>query len=653
MVLSVHAVEDKIFVRSFDECGLLTQDVYPIEEYPFALSQNPSGNEALKGMDDWYVYPTSNPKSSDRIFAPEFGFLADEDIDYLPNPPMVSFDTEQDTLNGETQSLSAVKGYAVDDFGVGSTPDTDDFAEEFGSQTMAIMTGYNIFDYDLPLVFRDAPPLEKRWRIRKKMVNFRYGTNTKQITVPYGLVDFVDLYLQVLRWDVENGGVLQSHDLKGVAEFFGYRRQGSTTWADAVANGDLERYEAYDIWQTAMLASRLLPVLLAQRWIPLRLTDIAVMGTGFKIETLFAWLYRECGWGVPPVNRKQDTYRGAYVFANPRIAIAPDRKVAKFDFVSMYPSIIINEDLYPKNDILMLYKPLVEFLREERLKAKKIKDFHHQTLQLMLKIFINSFYGYTGASFSFADTRVAETITATGRELVQHLQEILSAYGEILEVDTDGVLVWLRPDVDLKALEEKIAKVFDPYQIECEIYDGAIVIKQKNYILLKGGQRIYKGNSLRNRSDENAIGRLIEALIDCALWGEDITDGSLDDLLYQHLFHTPITDFIQKKRVGKFMRQHRSEVVEGAMDGQTVFVVKVKDGWKQYAEDMTIDDLDMVYYLNRLIKAVGRLGGKFEEYSKRMSKKKEQQLWADKYNIGLQILKRRSKVGNLFEPKTV
>ena len=168
----------------------------------------------------------------------------------------------------------------------------------------------------------------------------------------------------------------------------------------------------------------------------------------------------------------------------------------------------------------------------------------------------------------------------------------------------------------------------------------------KNYVLFRGDKPVViKGNSLRSRKDEPIVRSLIQTLL------KAITDGQLkdaDDLeavvidVIRGLVNDPSVDKLtQRYRVGKFLRQHRPELVEDKEDGEKVDMVKTIGGWS--LADVLEAPIDLPFYITKIITAVGRLGGWFEDWSNRHRKKAVLQALMDKHNIDIAITAKRAK----------
>lgn len=616
----------------------LMGDIITAGRFPHALSTRVVAYDddvVLEGDNEYGVW-TSHPDKYDRVYPHEFGaLLAMDDIAYAPSPMVNYIDLETTELWGDVELIA--DGYATFKSQLVCASIDEEPIETLDeiNEAETMIVGYNLFNYDLQVLKQKYGYVLGIHGF--KLTPFRYGGDVKDVEVPDGDREYIDLYLQTLRWDVENGGKLISFGLKDVVEQMGLReRQGAKEWVEA--HHDREAYIQYaleDILDTAALSDHLLPVLLAQTQIlPCRLTHIGVMGAGQKVDAILVGTYIKAKQSVPKPKRDEREIQGALVDAVPGVYRG---EIIKADFTSMYPSIIVNEHLVPKGDVLEVYPKWMSLLREKRVSAKKTNP----TLSAALKILINSFYGYTGSNFPFSDRDIANKITATGRELVQRLRSLLMQFGRHINTDTDGVLIEKTSDEDISTINDFINRELQPYQVELEVYDAALVIKKKNYILAKDGKiAVVKGNSLRNRSDEPFLQEWIQALLLKMLEGGELTEDELWAEIAHLLGKISPDNAFQRKRVGKFMRIHRAELVDGFEDGAKVDVVKTPDGWALRDKAQV---LDLPYYLQRIISAVGRFGGRYEDFSKRYNKKQALQQKLDELGIDIAITAKAKK----------
>ena len=155
-----------------------------------------------------------------------------------------------------------------------------------------------------------------------------------------------------------------------------------------------------------------------------------------------------------------------------------------FDVASYYPSIILQQGVFPKSlgkDFLTVFNGIVE----ERLVAKRAKD---KVTADTLKIVVNGTYGKLGSKYSvmYSPDLLAQT-TLTGQLSLLMLIERMEKVGaKVVSANTDGIVV-LAP----KALEPEIEQVvFDweldtSYELERNDYAALYSRDVNNYIAVK------------------------------------------------------------------------------------------------------------------------------------------------------------------------
>ena len=141
-----------------------------------------------------------------------------------------------------------------------------------------------------------------------------------------------------------------------------------------------------------------------------------------SLEVDVAGVPHSFGWGG--VHGARDKYMGEGFFIN-------------MDVASLYPSLMINYDLLSRSCNPRKFKDIVDL----RLKYKAEKN----PLQAPLKIVINGTYGASKDKFNpLYDPRQANRVCIYGQLLLLDLIEHLEPHCEIIQSNTDGVLVKLR-----------------------------------------------------------------------------------------------------------------------------------------------------------------------------------------------------------------
>jgi DNA polymerase elongation subunit (family B) len=162
---------------------------------------------------------------------------------------------------------------------------------------------------------------------------------------------------------------------------------------------------------------------------------------------MLAWSYKH-GLAIPQKESKTEFVGGL----SRLLKVGYSKNVLKLDFSSLYPSIQLVHDVFPKCDILGGMKAMLTYFRSERIKNKNLssewkdKDKKlsqkYDRLQLPLKIFINSLFGALSAPqvFHWGDMDCGEKITCTGRQYLRQMIKFFMKKGYTPTVlDTDGV----------------------------------------------------------------------------------------------------------------------------------------------------------------------------------------------------------------------
>ncbi|MFB0507373.1 MAG: DNA polymerase domain-containing protein [Thermodesulfobacteriota bacterium] len=404
-----------------------------------------------------------------------------------------------------------------------------------------IIEGHNIFNYDLDYISRRARmhgiPLDlgrdgRTARSRSSRVIIAERTINYSRWDIYGR-HVVDTFILALFYDVVTRE-LENFGLKEVAKHLNlaspertYLDGDQITWHFLHAPEKLHRYALDDVRETRAVSDLLSRSYFFQAQIfPFSFQNVVVRGNAAKIDALFIREYLRQGHAIPKLEGAR-SFAGGYtdIFYQ---GVA--RGVVYCDVRSLYPSLMLSEEIWPKKDELHIFARLLADLRDFRLRAKDMaaqatspeeRQFF-DTLQSTFKILINSFYGYMGhAQSHFSDFDQAERITARGRELLQSMIEWLGEKGcQVLEIDTDGIYFVPGTDIITERREEDLVKELSdsmPEGITVEYggrYKAMFSYKIKNYALLDyGGTLRIKGSGLRSRGLEKFQRVFLEEMI--------------------------------------------------------------------------------------------------------------------------------------------
>lgn len=332
----------------------------------------------------------------------------------------------------------------------------------------------------------------------------------------------VDTYFLVMSYDVFKRD-LRGYGLKAAARYFGFAPEGRTyvegDQIGRVWKTDPRRLLAYaldDAVETERLARHLSgSTFYLTQMVPMLYGQVARTGPAAKIEALFVREYLrrrhalpQSQWGSQALGGYTDVFytgvAGPIVYA---------------DVESLYPSIMLHYDVQPGTDHLDLFPTLLRRLTDLRFAAKdqmrtaatEEERGELDARQSSYKVLINSFYGLLGFSLAlFNDFAEADRVAATGQELLRQIIGLIRrAGGQVIEVDTDGVLFVPPPDVRGEQAERAfVRRLSDEMPAGIRIgFDGRframLSYKKKNYALLTYDGRLkFKGSSLVSRSIE-------------------------------------------------------------------------------------------------------------------------------------------------------
>ncbi|MBA4137659.1 MAG: DNA polymerase [Opitutus sp.] len=454
------------------------------------------------------------------------------------------------------------------------------FNEVFREMDPDVVEGHNLFKFDLDYL---------RQRCRRHKVPCAWGRfgmpaefRNSRLKIAERWLDFprcdlpgrtvVDTYLLVQLYDI-TAREMTSYGLKEAAIYFGVTPESGAgrTYIDGIGiqdefRRDRAKFLAYlgdDLRETKGVADVLLPTYFEQaRAFPMLLQDAALRGTAGKVDLLFLEEYYQARAACAT---PQDIagFEGGFTRSFQEGVF---KHVLHFDVASLYPSLLLHIGRNPKSDTLGVFIPLLQRLREYRLKYKLLaknaptaaERDEAQARQQTFKILINSFYGYLGFSGArFGDGELAAEVTRRGRELLQALIDEFGRLGcTILEADTDGIYLssaeYFEKPEGLLAQVQRIL----PAGIELEFdgrYDAMFCYKAKNYALAAGGEITLRGSALRSRGIEPFLKRLSDELIAYLLGVTDQTPAeTVKELREKITAHTlPVADLAKTEALSQ------------------------------------------------------------------------------------------------------
>lgn len=412
-----------------------------------------------------------------------------------------------------------------------------------------VIEGHNVYAFDLAYLMARCERYGVAFAIgRDGSVPriFRTSMRFAERSVDFPALDIVgrhviDTYLQVLSFDVFKRD-LPDYSLKTAARYFGLAsaqrtyidgRDIARVWCD-----DPERLIAYardDVRETERLARHLSgSTFYLTQMLPMSYGQVARTGPAAKIEALFVREYLRRRQALPhPAQGSQ--MAGGYTDVFVTGVVGP---IVYTDVESLYPSIMLTQDIHPRTDELGLFQAFLRRLTDLRLDTKRRMQAAAMpearsaldAQQSSYKILINSFYGQLGFRHAlFSDFEAADRVATTGQAILrQIITAIRQAGGSVIEVDTDGVFCippeTVRGETEEGAFVQRLHAALPP-GIRLS-YEGRfrkmLSYKMKNYALLAyDGTLRSKGSALVSRSTEPFGKRFMREVI-ALLLEEDI-----------------------------------------------------------------------------------------------------------------------------------
>lgn len=519
-----------------------------------------------------------------------------------------------------------------------------------------VILGHNILSYDLPYLDKNLSGLkwgrngskilfdEKPSKIRKdgsQQYEFHNATIHGR--------EIVDTFFLSLKYDI--GREFPSYGLKAIEKHLGLVKEDRSwnfqEWpvkklVEAKVKGNnviWQQFREYcqdDSDSPIKMFDLMIPSFfyLAQS-VPKTLQQMINEASGSQLDSLMIRSYLQDGYSLPRSSRKEE-FEGAISMGVPGIY----KNVKKVDVASLYPSIMLAYDIYDnKKDPNRNMLKMLEYFRNERLANKKLAketgDKYYDDLQNSQKIMINSLYGFLGAGYLlFNYPKGAAEVTRYGREILLKGVEWATGHtltkavktirneGEeneeekfhwvlgdkvcdglgykLVNVDTDSFSYTDNTKPTKELFTEEINKLNSLYPelIKWEndgVYDKVIIVKAKNYVLVKDSKVKYKGGSLTDQKKEPILLNLLEDIINCIL---DEHETHLVPLYFtackNALNPVDIKQWCTKKTITKsILNAERSNeqkvydacqdaikngIIQGIQEGDKVYLYQALDG---------------------------------------------------------------------------
>jgi len=417
------------------------------------------------------------------------------------------------------------------------------FFEKLQQMRPEIICGHNIFGFDIPYILKRAelhgirPFPSFDWSFRRRTKRLAERTIEVQELRIAG-AEVIDTLVLAQMWDVYYRQ-LESYGLKEIARALGVAEidrdiidRNRIEWYLENDVETLRRYAAFDALEAARVCEALVPPFFElTKFVPVTLSDAIFGGSGQMFDLMLVAHYLERKEALPPRNPAIKQNTGAYTDVFVRGVVRGS--VVHGDVASLYPSIMLEHAVAPRNDRLGAFQFYLNDLTRRRLEIKKeSKQATPERRRVLdaqsnaMKIIINSAYGMLSfAGAYFRDAEKGEFVAVEGQRVLKTILETIRQLGgRPVQCDTDGVLfLGSREMVEEinKRLREKWSRITFEFE---DVYPAVVIWKKKNYVIFKSdGSVVRKGGFFRSRRNEPFIRALIDRVV------ELIANGAFDE----------------------------------------------------------------------------------------------------------------------------
>ena len=366
----------------------------------------------------------------------------------------------------------------------------------------------------------------------------------------------------------------------------------------------IERYLDDDLYETMVVDEQFNQAnFLLSKLVPTTYERLSTMGTA----TL--WKMIMCSWSYKhklaiPKKLEKRKFTGGL---SRLVQVGYSRNVLKLDYSSLYPSIQLVHDVFPKCDVTGAMKSMLKYFRDTRIMYKNLAGefktsdpklaISYDRKQLPIKIFINAFFGSLSAPhvFPWGDIDMGEQITCTGRQYLRQMIMYFMKRGYVpLVMDTDGVnFETPKERIEYKYIgkglnglvkegkeyvgsEADVAEYNDLFMrnemgLDIDgVWPATINVARKNYALLtdKGKVKL-TGNSIKSKKLQTYVAEFLDKGLRMLLDGKgseflDFYYEYVNKIFYKEI---PLSKIANKARVKQSLEDYKVHITKTTKSG--------------------------------------------------------------------------------------
>jgi len=342
-----------------------------------------------------------------------------------------------------------------------------------------VISGYNVIGYDIVHIIERARKLNcesaLRWGRDRAVIRADLrATTTKNFLACHGRVG-IDVWAEVkkhLRPDRESLGYVAEEFLQQQKIEFDVTNLGER-WKDPAERARIQEYCLQDTRLSHRLLafidsiSKVRDLAIAAKC-PMSVTALSFSSR--LIDSLVIRVAEERHILIPQARRMVDEEETEHIVGGYVRAIEPGvyRNVGCFDFKSMYPSIIIKDNICyttfnaqtktfcPPADRIGIMPQILRDLMARRNRMKQLQTPYGDAMSDAIKILMNSFYGVMASPYyRFNNPEIAAEITQRCRDAIHRVISFLEQQDvRVIYSDTDSIFLSFHTDTVEASLQE-------------------------------------------------------------------------------------------------------------------------------------------------------------------------------------------------------
>ena len=502
-------------------------------------------------------------------------------------------------------------------------------ANEMEDYTQTMMWGYNIIDIAHAVRRTQAINSDiKSWSL-KYITQFIKAEKPNRVYVPGDKIGKIYFDNEQYYYNPTSGGykLIGDPGTENLLQRFPGKFEIKT------GKNIIEMYLDDDLYETMVVDEEFNQAnFLLSKLVPTTYERLSTMGTATLWKMIMqSWSYKH-GLAIPSKGEKRPFTGGL----SRLLQVGYSTDVLKLDYSSLYPSIQLVHDVFPKCDVTGVMKVMLKYFRDTRIMYKHLAAEHYKTdpklssqynrKQLPIKIFINAFFGSLSAPhvFPWGDMDMGEQITCTGRQyLRQMIMWFMDRGYEPLVMDTDGVNFavpegrdehkyvgkglngLVKEGNEYSGSEADVAEYNDIFMRDEMGLDtdgqwpATINLARKNYALLTDTGKVkLTGNSIKSKKLPTYIAEFLDKGLRMLLDGDG--HGFLEyyyeylDIIYKR--QIPLSKISNKARVKQSVDDYKKHILKRTKSGSLMSRQAHMELILQH--DINAGLGDTIYYVN-------------------------------------------------------